>query len=282
MKDTHVSIPSSTGPAGADSAPVSPSAQSTSAETVATATATVAVTATATAAAIAPEPPSSTKPRRPSGRPRSAGSGPGSGSGPDPTVGLTPQAQRLGLAVLEVLGGLQKPSEAAKALGLSLNRYYQMEIRAVRGLLRACEPGSASGGRPPTAQLAQAEKQVVRLEAENRDLKQEVSRAMALVRAARRTIGLVVPAVAAASTTTNGARGKKGKATATAAVAAAAAGAAAPKDGKPPPTQRRRSKPRVRALHTVARLRANAASEAPSPSTDVPAAAIAAPDRPGG
>jgi predicted secreted protein len=184
-------------------------------------------------------------------------------------MGVSAQAQRLALAVLEVLGGLQKPSEVAKSLGLSLNRYYQVEIRAVRGLLRACEPVVAIG-RPPTATLAQAEKQAARLAAENRDLKQEVSRAMALVRAARRTIGLVVPA-AVTPVTTNSKGGKSRK-----------AGGTTTKDGEPPPVQRRRSKPRVRALHTVVRLRANAAAVDAPISTAASSPVIAAPDRPGG
>lgn len=186
-------------------------------------------------------------------------------------MGVSAQAQRLALAVLEVLGGLQKPSEVAKSLGLSLNRYYQVEIRAVRGLLRACEPVVAIG-RPPTATLAQAEKQAARLAAENRDLKQEVSRAMALVRAARRTIGLVVPA-ATVPTTVNGKGGKNRKAT---------TNGTTTKDGEPSPVQRRRSKPRVRALHTVVRLRANAAAVDAPISTSAPLPVIAAPDRPGG
>lgn len=245
MKDAASSIPPSSGDTGVEpgDGPVPPTSSEAPAESS-----------------------SSTKPRRSSGRPR------GPGSGPDPTTGVSAQAQRLALAVLEVLGGLQKPSDVAKSLGLSLNRYYQVEIRAVRGLLRACEPAAASGGRPPTALLAQAEKQAARLAAENRDLKQEVSRAMALVRAARRTIGLVVPA-ATVPTTVNGKGGKNRKAT---------TNGTTTKDGEPSPVQRRRSKPRVRALHTVVRLRANAAAVDAPISTSAPLPVIAAPDRPGG
>ena len=50
------------------------------------------------------------------------------------------EALRLAACVLEVLAGLRGPTEAAGALGVSLARYYQLEQRALAGLVRGCEP----------------------------------------------------------------------------------------------------------------------------------------------
>jgi hypothetical protein len=49
-------------------------------------------------------------------------------------------ARQLAAGILEVLAGVRSPLQAAQALGLSLPRYYQVESRALRGLLEACEP----------------------------------------------------------------------------------------------------------------------------------------------
>ena len=44
--------------------------------------------------------------------------------------GGTSEANRRAVAVLEVLGGLRTPADAAAALGLAVPRYYQLETRA--------------------------------------------------------------------------------------------------------------------------------------------------------
>jgi hypothetical protein len=49
------------------------------------------------------------------------------------------EARRLAAAILEVLAGVRTPAQAATAVGLSLPRYYQVEGRALQGLLAACE-----------------------------------------------------------------------------------------------------------------------------------------------
>ena len=46
---------------------------------------------------------------------------PAEGPPPSPSADAGPEARRLAAAVLEVLGGVQTPSEAARALGLSLD-----------------------------------------------------------------------------------------------------------------------------------------------------------------
>jgi hypothetical protein len=107
-------------------------------------------------------------------------------------TGLPPasvEAKRLATVILEVLGGARGPSEAAQVLGISLCRYYQLENRAIAGLLGACEPrrrGRGSSG--PVNELASLRQECQRL-------RRDCARQQALVRAAQRTVGLAPPAV---------------------------------------------------------------------------------------
>ena len=110
---------------------------------------------------------------------------PAAGAAADPDVSR--EAKRLAAAVLEVLAGARTPGEAAAALELSLPRYYQVEARAVRGLVAAC------AARPPGRQPSVA-KELTVLRQENQRLQREVGRQQALVRASQRTIGLAAPA----------------------------------------------------------------------------------------
>lgn len=43
-------------------------------------------------------------------------------------------ANRLAVAILEVLAGLRTPTDASAAPGISLPRYYPVEVRALEGL----------------------------------------------------------------------------------------------------------------------------------------------------
>jgi hypothetical protein len=123
------------------------------------------------------------------GRPPAAAEPPaGSGPNPEPAAGTpfpdaSPEARRLAAAILEVLAGSQLPSEAAGQLGISLPRYYQLELRAIAGLVAACErrrPGRGPGHGEGVAALQQ----------ECERLRRECARQQALVRVARRTVGL--------------------------------------------------------------------------------------------
>ena len=49
------------------------------------------------------------------------------------------EARQLAVVILEVLAGSRTSQQAAQAIGLSLPRYYQLEARAVAGLIGACE-----------------------------------------------------------------------------------------------------------------------------------------------
>lgn len=89
--------------------------------------------------------------------------------------------------VLETLAGARTPLEAAEALGVSAPRYYMIELKALRGLLAACEPRPRGTQVDPGAEADRLRKEVARLD---KDLKRQ----QALTRATQRAIGLVAPA----------------------------------------------------------------------------------------
>lgn len=97
--------------------------------------------------------------------------------------GGSKHARRIGLLILEVLGGLRTPTDAAKALGVSTPRYYSLEAQALAGLVAACEP------KPRGRQLT-PERQIAKLEARIEELEQECARRQALVRLSQRTLGV--------------------------------------------------------------------------------------------
>ena len=49
------------------------------------------------------------------------------------------EARQLAAAILEVLAGARTPGQAAQALGVSLQRYFQLETRAMQALVAGCE-----------------------------------------------------------------------------------------------------------------------------------------------
>jgi hypothetical protein len=100
------------------------------------------------------------------------------------------EANRLAIAILEVLAGIYTPAEAAEALGISLPRYYQLETRAVNALVVACEP-------KPKGKQPSLEGKIATLERELERSQRECARQQALVRLAQRNVGLKVkPTVA--------------------------------------------------------------------------------------
>ncbi len=100
--------------------------------------------------------------------------------------GGTSEANRRAVAVLEVLGGLRTPADAAAALGIAVPRYYQLETRALEGMVTALEPRSL--GKQPSL-----EGRVVRLQKELEQARRESARQQALVRVAQRSLGLKLP-----------------------------------------------------------------------------------------
>lgn len=107
-----------------------------------------------------------------------------------PGAGLagSPEAKKKASLILEVLGGLRSPTSAAAVLGVSVQRYYLLEVRALQGLVAALEPRQQRGP-TPSPEVATR-----RLAAERDRLERELLRAQALLRVAQRTVGLPPPA----------------------------------------------------------------------------------------
>jgi hypothetical protein len=97
--------------------------------------------------------------------------------------GGSSEANRLAVVILEVLAGVKTPSQAATELGLSLPRYYQLETRALEGLVAALEPRPKGKQPLPANQIAALERE---LEAAQR----ACARQQALARVAQRTLAV--------------------------------------------------------------------------------------------
>jgi hypothetical protein len=149
---------------------------------------------------------------RPSRQPRPAArSGPGL-----QLAGASPEARRSAAVILEVLAGLRSPPQAAVALAVSLPRYYVVELRALQGLLAACEAR-------PKGRVRTAQSELAALRRQCEQLKRQCDRQQSLLRLSQRAVGL--PAATAAAPARS--KGKK----------------------------RRQRKPTVRALRVAAQLR---------------------------
>jgi hypothetical protein len=97
--------------------------------------------------------------------------------------GGSSDANRIVVAILEVLAGVRSPAEAASALKISLPRYYVLETRALEGMVAACEP-------KPLGKQPSQEARIASLEKELEQARRECARHQALVRAAQRSVGL--------------------------------------------------------------------------------------------
>lgn len=126
-------------------------------------------------------------------------------------------ARQKAYVIIETLSGLRSPSDASALIGVTINRYYQLEWRALQGLVDALEARPA--GRQPSPEAT-----TKRLERERERLERELRRAQALVRVAQRAVGLP-------------------------------AAAPTPRDATGDAKKRRRRKPKNRTARTLARLR---------------------------
>lgn len=154
-------------------------------------------------------------------------------------------ARRQAAVILEVLAGVRRPSDAAQALGISVPRYYQLERRALIGLIAACEPA-------PRGPRQEHARRIAALEREKLRLQRECDRQQALVRATQRSLGLTPPT----------------------AVRPPAKDSAGKKEGGPA-RRRRNRRPMVRALQAARSLQA-AAPAVVVPDTGTPVAEPAA------
>ena len=140
------------------------------------------------------------------------------------------EARRRAALVLEVMGGLQTPPEAAKAGGMSLPRYYALEKRALEGLVTGCAAPKRKGRqRSPAKEMDRLRDQVKRLE-------REASRNLAMARAAQRTAG-IAPASPPKAGRADGKKRKKRRPSARALLAAQAlrGDSSADANATPPP-----------------------------------------------
>jgi len=94
--------------------------------------------------------------------------------------------RRRAAVVLEVMAGVRTCPQAAKDLGLSLAAYYNLEQRALEGLVQGCSPA-------PMGRQKRPDDQVKTLERQCKKLQQELLRYQALVRAQQRSSGLSAP-----------------------------------------------------------------------------------------
>ena len=113
----------------------------------------------------------------------------------------TVDCRRQAAAILEVLAGVRTPTDAAKALALSLPAYYKLESRALQGLVMGCQP--VSRGRCPSPE---GESRKLRRDCQR--LQQELQRYQALARNAQRAAGLG-PATPSPKTDARGRRKRK-------------------------------------------------------------------------
>jgi len=96
------------------------------------------------------------------------------------------EARRKAAAILEVLAGVRTPTAAAEALGITPMRYYLLEMRAIQGLVKACEPLKLGPKISPDREAQRLRKQVATLE-------RECARYAALARVAQRAVNLLPP-----------------------------------------------------------------------------------------
>lgn len=103
-------------------------------------------------------------------------------------IQVSPESRKQAACVLEVLAGLRSPEQAAEVLGVTLQTYYNIETRALRGLVHGCTS-------TPPGRTMMLLKQVRGLESKCGLLEKQVGRYQALLRNAQRTAGLLPPPV---------------------------------------------------------------------------------------
>jgi hypothetical protein len=93
------------------------------------------------------------------------------------TIVASRRARQVAVAVLDALSGELGVTEAAETLGISLSRYYQLETKALAGMLAALEPRGKGPQMTP-------EREIKALRGEKQVLEKELRRQQTLLRAA--------------------------------------------------------------------------------------------------
>ena len=120
-----------------------------------------------------------------------------------PTLQGSRRAKQIAVVMLEALSGQLGTTEAASALGISMSRYYQLETRALHGLIQALEPRARGPQKTKAGEIAA-------LKAEKAALEKELRRHQALLRAAQRSVGLPAAALKKASSKKPARKRKRG------------------------------------------------------------------------
>jgi hypothetical protein len=113
-------------------------------------------------------------------------------------------ARKAAAAVLSVLAGIKTSSEACEALGVSANRYLQLEARALLAMVKGLEPLPRGRRRAPEAEMERLRREKTRWE-------REASRYQALWRASQRALGLAPAASKSADLKGVSASGKRAR-----------------------------------------------------------------------
>lgn len=122
-----------------------------------------------------------------------------------PPAATPSEAQRLAAVILECLAGVRAPPAAAELLQVSLPRYYQLEARALDGLVAALTPR-------PKGKQPSLENRVKQLEKELEVARRACTRQEALVRVTQRSLGLAAllkPTTSSAPPATGGKQRKR-------------------------------------------------------------------------
>jgi len=126
----------------------------------------------------------------------------GKSKGPKVTAG-SQEARQIASVILEVLAGVTTPADAAVALGMSMPKYYTLEVRSLNAMIESCEPKPKGRVQTPASKMEAMEKEM-------KGLKQSQARQQALLRAARRAMGLT-PKVEKKPAPANGKRRRASK-----------------------------------------------------------------------
>jgi hypothetical protein len=103
--------------------------------------------------------------------------------GPD-IEGGSKIARKTAALVLQVWCGELHPSEAAAALEIGVPRYYQIEKKAYKGVIAACEPQEKKGRQKSEVKI------IAELKTENAVLQRDLKRAQALARLSQKAGGV--------------------------------------------------------------------------------------------
>jgi hypothetical protein len=134
------------------------------------------------------------------------------------------------VVVLEVLAGMRTPPEAASVLNVALPRYYQLEVRALEGLVAALEPRRKVRQPSPERRIAHLEKALA-------ESHRDCARQQALVRIAQRSLGIKPTAVTEGKPLGKDKRGRRKRRPTVRALKAAAALANAARSAEENPLQ---------------------------------------------